>query len=112
MKNSFTLLEILLTIAISSIIIIYSLNFSKNLYFNNQLSKNIEILKLDLMATKIFLQKQSDIENRLIFKNENLFFDNELLLKDVKKFDIQNSNNRIEIKINLNNQIEQFWILQ
>lgn len=111
MKNSFTLLEILLTIAISSIIIIYSLNFSKNLYFNNQLSKNIEILKLDLMATKIFLQKQSDIENRLIFKNENLFFDNELLLKDVKKFDIQNSNNRIEIKINLNNQIEQFWIL-
>lgn len=110
MKNSFTLLEILLTIVISSVVIIYSLNFTKNLYLENEQSKNIEILKLDMMSTKIFLRKQNNIKNRLHFQNETLFFDNSILLKDVKKFDIQNINEKIEIKINLNNQIEQSWI--
>lgn len=110
MKNSFTLLEILLTIVISSVVIIYSLNFTKNLYLENEQSKNIEILKLDMMSTKIFLQKQNNIKSRLSFQNGNLFFDDSILLKDVKKFDIQNTNGKIEIKINLNNQIEQIWI--
>ena len=42
MKNSFSLLEIILTLIISSIVIIYSTLFTKELFFSNKNNQNID----------------------------------------------------------------------
>ena len=51
MKNSFSLLEIILTLIISSIVIIYSTLFTKELFFENRINQQMEIQKIDLLST-------------------------------------------------------------
>ena len=109
MKNSFTLFEIILTLIISSIVIIYSSFFIKELYTQNQNSLNTQTNKLDLLSTKIFLQKHKNEIEKLKYENQNLYFDNFLLLENVKEFNINNVNNTINIYISINNSIKQEW---
>ena len=109
MKNSFTLFEIILTLIISSIVIIYSSFFIKELYTQNQNSLNTQTNKLDLLSTKIFLQKHKNEMEKLKYENQNLYFDSFLLLENVKEFSINNVNNTTKIYININNSIKQEW---
>ncbi len=57
MKNSFSLLEVILTLIISSIVIIYSTLFTKELFFENSVNQELEIQKIDILSTKIFFEK-------------------------------------------------------
>ncbi len=109
MKNSFTLLEIILTLIISSIVIIYSTLYTKELFFENKINQQLEIQKIDLLSTKIFFEKHLNEIDDFSFSNENLYFKNSLLLKNVKEFKLNKSTNKVTIFINLDNKMIQNW---
>ena len=110
MKNSFSLLEVILSILISSIVIINSAYFSKELFQTNNDMQNIEILKLDLLSTKIFLQKNNlDLEDMLTYKNNTLYFDKNILLQEVNTFSISKKAKYYEISIEVSNRIKENW---
>ena len=110
MKNSFTLLEIILSILISSIVIINSAYFSKELFQTDKDMQNIEILKLDLLSTKIFLQKNNqDLIKNLTLNDSTLYFKENILLKNVNSFTILNKNTYYEISIKVNNRLKENW---
>ena len=109
MKNSFSLLEIILTLFISLIIIIYSTLFTKELFFENKINQETEIKKMDLLSTKIFIEKNKNRIDDFKFFNENLYFKNNLLLENVKEFQINKMNDKLIIFINLDNKIKQNW---
>ncbi len=109
MKNSFSLLEIILTLIISSIVIIYSTLFTKELFFENKINQQLEIEKINILSSKIFFEKHLNELNDFSFSNENLYFKNSLLLEKVKEFRLNKSENKVIIFINLNNKIIQNW---
>ena len=110
MKNSFTLLEIILSILISAIVIINSAYFSKELFQTNKDMQNIEILKLDLLSTKIFLQKNNeDLDKKLNYENNVLYFDKNILLQNVDEFTILKKATFYEISIKVTNRIKEKW---
>ena len=61
MKNSFSLFELILTLAISTTIIIYSTLLVKDLVILNKTSLSKELAKLELNYTKIFIEKNKNI---------------------------------------------------
>ena len=109
MKNSFSLLELIVAVLISSIIIVYSATFIKELHFLNHNKQKIQKQKLELLSTKLFLEKRQNIQTRLSYKNGNVYFDNSLLLKDVNIFKIQKSSNILNISLKIDNTISQTW---
>lgn len=110
MKNSFTLLEIILTILISSIVIINSTYLSKELFETNKDIQNMEILKLDLLSSKIFLQKNNtDLEKNLTYKNDTIYFKKNILLQDVSDFNISKKDKYYEISLELNEKAKEIW---
>ncbi len=109
MKNSFSLLEIILTLIISSIIIVYSTLFTKELFFENKINQQIEIQKIDLLSTKIFFEKHLNELNEFTYSNNNLYFKNSLLLEKIKEFRLNKNANKISIYINLDDKIIQNW---
>jgi hypothetical protein len=109
MKNSFTLFEIILSIIISSLVIIYSLAYSKELLETNKKAYELEVKKTNLLSTKVFLQKHKKYISKLSYKNSNLYFDNNLLLENIKDFNLNIVDNIIFIEINLDNTIKQKW---
>ena len=109
MKNSFSLLEVILTLIISSIVIIYSTLFAKELFFENRINQQLEIQKIDLISTKIFFEKHLNQIDEFSFSNENLYFQNNLLLENVKEFNLIKFANNTTIFINLDNKIVQTW---
>lgn len=112
MKNSFTILEVIMSILISAIVIINSAYFSKELFQTNKNMQNIEILKLDLLSTKIFLQKNNlDLKENLSYENSTLYFKENILLKKVNTFTISKKEKYYEISIELDNIINENWII-
>ena len=109
MKNSFSLLEVILSLIISSIVIIYSTLFTKELFLENRINQQLEIQKIDLLSTKIFFERHLNEINEFSFSNENLYFKNSLLLENVKKFTLNKSGNKVIIFINLDDKIVQNW---
>ena len=109
MKNSFSLFELLLTLIISSTIIIFSSKYLKEIYLENQNIRNIEISKIDLRSTKIFLEKNIKDLDKLTFTNNNLYFKNYILLEKVNEFKLIKNSDHIEIFINYDNKITQIW---
>lgn len=110
MKNSFSLFEIILTLIISSIVIIYSTTYMKELFLENKQNQELEIDKINFKATKIFIEKNKNNVEKISFSNHNLYFDNSLLLKDVKEFSLNKSVKQITVYINLKDKIIQTWV--
>ena len=112
MKNSFTILEIILTIIISSIVIINSVYFSKELFYTNAKIQNIEILKLDLLSSKIFLEKNNiDLEKNLFYKDNKLYFKNKILLENVSIFSILKKSTHYEISLEIEDKAKEIWMI-
>ncbi|RBQ29564.1 hypothetical protein [Aliarcobacter vitoriensis] len=112
MKSSFSLLELLLTLIISSSIVVYSTIFIKELSLKNQETLNLEISKLELFSTKAFLDKNKDDLSQIQFDGNNLYFKNSLLLKNVKAFTINSNGNIATINITLSNNLKQEWAIK
>lgn len=110
MKTSFTLLEVILSILISAIVIINTAYFSKELFQTNKDIQTIEILKLDLLSTKIFLQKNNkDLDEKLNYENNILFFNENILLKNVDEFTISKKEKYYQVSIKVDNRIKENW---
>ncbi|MBU0925370.1 hypothetical protein KKG81_10820 [bacterium] len=109
MKNSFSLLEIILTLILSTIVIIYSTLFTKELFFVNKNNQNIEIAKINIQSTKIFFEKHKNELEFMKYENENLYFKDSLLLENVKSFTLNKNSEDIKITINFDDKIKQTW---
>ncbi|WP_368029569.1 hypothetical protein [Arcobacter sp. s6] len=109
MKNSFSLLEVILTLVISSIVIIYSSFLTKELILDNKYNQNIEIAKINILSTKIFFEKHKNELDLINYSNENLYFKGSLLLEKVKEFSLNNAGTIIKININYDDKIKQLW---
>lgn len=111
MKNSFSIFELIITILISSIIVVYSSLYIKNIYLTNKITQNRQIAKLNLLNTKIFLEKNKKDIDKLVYINKKLLFKNNLLLENIDDFIIIKNSNIIKIKIYYKKMIKQEWIL-
>lgn len=109
MKNSFSLFELILTLAISTTIIIYSTLLVKDLIILNKTSLSKELARLELNSTKIFIEKNKNELNKFGLNNKILYFDNTILLKNVNEFNIYISNEVATINISLENSYKQVW---
>lgn len=110
MKNSFTILEIILSIFLSALVIINTSYFSKELFQTNKNMQDIEIIKLDLLSTKIFLQKNSkDLDTNLFFSENTLYFKNNILLKNVNEFKILKKEKYYEVLIKIDEKVKENW---
>ncbi len=108
-KSAFSLFELILVILISSIMVVYSFSFLKELYSSNKNLQKRETAKVDLLSTKIFLQKHKDNLSKLEYKNNTLYYDGSILLEKVKEFKLNQNKGKISIKINFNDMIIQTW---
>lgn len=83
--------------------------FTKELFFTNKNNQNIEIAKIDILSTRIFIEKHKNELDLISYKNENLYFKDSLLLENVKSFTLKKNNQNIKIELNLNDMIKQTW---
>lgn len=109
MKNSFTLFEIILTLTISSFVIVYTMSFTKELLITNQKTQDLELKKINLLATKIFFQKHKNELDKIKYLDEKIFFDDSLLLDEVNNFILEKKEENINIKIEYAKLILQEW---
>ena len=113
MKKAYSLFELIIVLFISSLLIVYSFKFSNELYLNQEENYKLEIYKLELNSTKIFLQRNiKELPQNLSYKDKTLFFSNNILLKNVSAFNLKNSSKYIHINIELDNKISQNWVLK
>lgn len=109
-KNAFSLFELLVVIFISSIVLVYTFMFSKELYESQIQNEKLAMLKIDLNSTKIIIEKNlPEIVNKLNYSNETLYYDGNIFLKDVSSFKISHNSNILTIDITLDNKINQIW---
>lgn len=109
MKNSFSLFEVILTLIVSSIVIIYSTLYLKEIFYVNQTTEQLEIDKINLLSTKIFIEKHKNELELISYSNSNLYYKNSLLLEDVKEFTVNKKEKSFSIKINFKDKIIQTW---
>ena len=95
--------------ACSTIVIIYSSFFTKELIIDNKYNQNIEMAKINILSTKIFLEKHKNELDLISYTNENLYFKNSLLLEKVKEFSLSSTSTNIKIDINYDDKIKQSW---
>ncbi|MEA3513779.1 MAG: hypothetical protein U9R37_09280 [Campylobacterota bacterium] len=87
MKKSIVLFELILSIAIFSIIALYSTKYIFSLYKKNNDKAFITHNNILLETTRLFLIKNNDF-TKLRYENENLYYDNNLLLNHISTFNI------------------------
>lgn len=109
MKSSFSMFELILSLIVSSVVVIYSTLFLKELFLENKTTQALEIDKINILATKVFIEKNIKNIDSISYQNESLFFENELLIKGVKEFTLTKSALKITIFINLKDTIIQTW---
>lgn len=111
MKKGMLLFETIVAVALFSLVLSYSLNIIFNLSEKNRTQTDDlkNILKLE--TARLFIQKKS-LEN-ISFKNNALFFNGNILLNKVSKFNYTANENIYDINICLeNNRICQSWIIK
>lgn len=110
-KKSFSIIEILLSIFIISMLTIYTMLFYKDIFLLNEDINEQEILKLELLNTKFFLEKNKNF-NGLKIEDSILYINDNILLKNVTKYKIQNSINYKKLTICLKNIICQEMVFK
>lgn len=108
-KKAFSLLELIFVVFISSIVLIYTFKFTKELYETSTENEKVAVLKIDMNSTKIFIQKNLSSYSKLKYRDKILFYDDNILLTDVTSFEIKKYSNILEIQITIDNTISQIW---
>jgi len=103
------LIEVIFSIALFSIIVVYSLNILLSLHEKKSLSTSSINNNLLLETTRLFLIKNNDF-SRIKYSEDKLYFDNNLLLNNISKYDLYISNNIATIDICIDkNRVCQIW---
>jgi hypothetical protein len=117
MKKSLLLIELIFSIVILSIIFLTTNSLITDIYKKNKTNFDINITKLEFETTKLFLTKTLKTFhnlNKISYKQNNLYFENNLLQKRVTSFVINKQNNlyKIDICIKISKNICQKWIIK
>ena len=108
--KAFSLFELILVIFISSLVLISISLITKELIFTQKENEAITMLKLDLNSTKIIIEKNlPQIIDKLKYKDETLYLDGNILLKNVSSFNATKGANYFSIDIVLDEKIKQKW---
>ena len=110
--KSFISIELILTLVISSIIIISTLIFQTNIYQEDKENRNIEVLKIDLLASRLFLEKNISDISKLNLNENTLYFGPSILLENISNYSFEIKNTFIKISFIIDNKIKQEWILK
>ena len=122
-KKSAILFELLVSIVILAILSTFTLKFIFTIYKQNIINHNLNLSKLDLESTKLFLlskiNKKINIATKLNNIQEDtigkkLYYNQYLLLENVTKFDLKKNNNifNIDICIKRKYEICSKWIIK
>lgn len=103
-KKSFSLIELITSIFIISLISIYAMIFYKESFSIHKNSFEKEKIKLEFLNTKLFLEKRKEF-HKLSFQDNNLYFDNSLLLKNLSKYKFYENSNYVQIDICIENSL-------
>jgi len=102
MKNSLLLLEVIFSIVLFSIIILSSMNITINLFKTNKSTIQTTFQNLLFETTRLYLSKNNDFA-LIDYKNNSLYYDNNLLLNDISLFNISHINKIINIELCISN---------
>lgn len=109
-KKAFSLFELIIVIFLSSIVLIYTFSFAKELFQAQNTNEKIASLKLDLNSAKIIIKKNlPNSKEELSFDGSTLFLDGNILLKNVTKYEKSSSSDILTIDITLEDSISQTW---
>lgn len=109
-KKSFSLIELIVSLFIISLISIYSIYFYKEIFFKNEQLFQDEKTKLELLNLKLFLEKNSNFD-KLSYSNQNIYYDNALLLKNVNKYTLNTHEKYISLYVCLENRLCQELVI-
>jgi len=108
-KKSITLIELLFTIVISSVLLVSVANISLDLNSSNKNNYYKNLLKIEFESTRLFLQKQINNDkdlSDLSYKNNSLYFKNNILLKNLLSYNRYIQDNIIVLDICIKNKIK------
>ena len=109
-QQAFSLLELILVVFLSSILLIFTFTFTKELYETQVINEKLAILKIDLNSTKIIIEKNlENIESKLTYIDFTLFYENKILLQNVTSFEMSKNSNVLTINITLEEKLSQTW---
>jgi len=89
-KKSITLIEIIFSIVLLSIVLISSADIILHLNKKNNEDQELLVQKIDFESTRLFLQKNKNLD-KLTFLNNTLYYKNDILLKNVYTFSRNNN---------------------
>ena len=108
-KKSISLIEVLFALIISAILFISISNLSLDINNNNSNDNDKNILKIELESTRLFLQKKLTIDKKLEkleYLNNTVYYDNNILVKNVDSYSKLILNDNIILSICLKNKIK------
>ncbi len=112
-RKSFIIFELLLVIVISSVIIINTFISIKDLYLSSLNSQKVAIYKIDLLSSKLLIKRNIyKIKTLLKYENSTLYFNNALLLEEIKDFTLEEQDNFISIKFLYKNHLDIKWVFK
>jgi len=108
-KKAISLIELLFTILIGAILLLSISNISLDLNIQNKNEYEKNILKIEFESTRLFLQKiikNDKFLDKLIYKDNTLFLNNNILLKNVNTYSKSIINDDIILNICIKNKIQ------
>ncbi|RXJ87214.1 hypothetical protein [Arcobacter sp. CECT 8985] len=111
-KKAFITFELLIVLIISSLVIINSFISIKDIYTLSKKDESKAIYKVDLLSSKIILQKTKDYLNNLHYKNHNLLIKNSLFLENIDNFKISKNNSFTNISFRYKNSYDVNWVFK
>ncbi|MEA2049475.1 MAG: hypothetical protein U9O56_01890 [Campylobacterota bacterium] len=109
-SKSIVLIELIFGIVLFSIILIYSLNILVSLESKSKASLSYTYKNILLETSRLFLLK-NNIKNKIKFENGTLYYDNNILLDNISKFNFSSSGDisTIEICLDTKDTTCQVW---
>ena len=92
MRRSIVLTEIILSIALFSIIAVYAMNNILSVQNKNRLSYSRTYTSIEFESARLFLTKHTDF-SKLKYDNNVLYYDNNILLSGLISFDLTYDHN-------------------
>jgi hypothetical protein len=105
MKKSIVLFEVILSIAIFSIIALVTTKTAFTLYKKNSTTHLQTYSMIKLETTRLFLIKNNDF-NKITLKDDKLYFEDALLLDNISSYSTQITNNIKTVDICIDTKIK------
>ena len=108
-KKSISLIEVIFVLIISSILFVSISNLSLDLNKTNSIEYKKAILKIEFESTRLFLQKKLHKDlllNKLSYINNTIYYDHNILLKNVISYSKVTLNNTIILDICIKDKVK------